>query len=342
MLVATCWGLAVPAAVDTIHVSNIVRAETRFINAGGHVLEVGSDSGVSAARCDAINQWDSAVASAAITRIPEFISVDSLPDARLPAILATARMPTFLGEPSLRSGTATLSEALSDRIILKRDDLISVDFASISNVRERTNDNVGSLSVSGPIDMSIFGEKFSTGLVFVSAPIGNADVCVVWARPESLEVMRAALPAVLSGDGTDVTVRDRIIRGQFNTDYVEQYSNRPLRSAWIASAIVLVVLWVMTLWTRRSVDGLYASVGANEIDRAIIRISEWLCILTVGGPSALVGGIMICSAFGVPLSLALQFIPPYVGASLCLATVLAITASALVRPKSTLAALKDR
>src|SRR5690606_2899440 len=73
---------------------------------------------------------------------------------------------------------------------------------------------------------------------------------------------RAALGAVLSGDGQDAVVSDRLITGEFAVDHAAAYVDRASRFGAVGAGALVGLVWSLVRWMRRSHDALYTTLGA--------------------------------------------------------------------------------
>src|SRR5699024_4437682 len=97
------------------------------------------------------------------------------------------------------------------------------------------------------------------------------------------EPARAALGAVLSGDGQDAVVSDRLITGEFAVDHAAAYVDRASRFGAVGAGALVGLVWSLVRWMRRSHDALYTTLGAGLGTRAVLRGTEWLVIALLGG-----------------------------------------------------------
>lgn len=111
--------------------------------------------------------------------------------------------------------------------------------------------------------------------------------------------------------------------------------------AWAAGAGVLVALWAVVQWTRRSRLAIYATFGAHPRARLTMQSTEWLVLSAVG--SAWGWGIATAFAIGLGADarVALVQVTGQVVATWCAASIGA-AALGLLPVGSLLDALKDR
>ncbi|MDX2342891.1 MAG: hypothetical protein QNL26_03490 [Acidimicrobiia bacterium] len=338
------WGLGAVAGLDAANVHETILAERQFVEAGGRILVAETPTGVDRQRCDALDSTDGVVAAAAVSRLPSFHQIRALPGSQIPVITATSGIDDLIGTAAPVGPQVALTLQLTERIGVgpgETIELIERDQA-IGAVTSADVVPTGPAVVSPPVDLSLLGDTYDTGLLIPVAPVGTADACFVWGEPTHLSALQGALPALLTRNGEEATVRTRLFEGEFTVDFQEQYNNRALRHAWVFASLVLTLVWLLLSWTRRSHDALYASVGAHASTRATIRITEWIVLATAGGIWATALGILLAAYRDVPTRLAGEFVARQTIAALALATALIAATSLLWRRASGLSALKDQ
>lgn len=350
-------GTGVPAVADVLDVDRIVTAEQRWVASGGRVLivehqETGS---VAAGPCEALNFQDGVVGAAAVTRHPETLALTSAPEAQITLITATPGIWDLLAtagsvELSTTAPVAIVPATLAERLGLRDGDVVHLVVGQgdegAASTEEAAGGTVGSELGRGPIpvavaDTTVLGEALSTGLILITTPTGQADECFVSLDATRIATARDTLGAVFAFEGVDAVVSDRLISGEFTTDYVATYTGRSLRYGPFAAGAVVGLVWALVRWMCRSHDALYTTLGAGPGSRAIIRGTEWLVVAVLGGLASFALTVATALADGADGSLAVEYAARFVGSSLLVATAI-IALTLLMKPPSVLAALKDR
>lgn len=292
MVVLSACVLAGITLADALTVSGLVANEKAWTAAGGHVLVVSNETGISGYDCERLNQAEGVTASVGIAISHERAALSNAPDSNLAVRGATAGLSGLLAsqvplDAVVIDHTTATDFGLTDgqRLALT---LTMVDEGAtepgapivVKSGERRATDGTRPIAVT---DLTILGEQHSSGIIWPIAASGSVDECLVWAAPGAKETLMSALPGLLPGSGDKPTVVDnRLIVGQFTRDYHAEYLTRSWRWVPLAGGAALGLIWVLIRWVRRSEDGLYQSLGAPRPQRALLRLIEWTLYCLAG------------------------------------------------------------
>lgn len=350
VIVLSACVLAGIALADALAVSSLVANEKAWTAAGGHVLVVSNETGISGYDCERLNQAEGVSGAVGIAITYERAALSSAPDSNL----------------AVRGATAGLSRVLTAQVPL---DAVVIDHATATDFGLTDGQRLGlTLTVvdegatepGAPIvvksgerrapdgtrpvavtDLRILGEQHSSGVIWPIAASGSVDECLIWAEPGAKEMLMSALPGLLPGSGDKPTVVDnRLITGQFTRDYHAEYLMRSWRWVPLAGGAGLGLIWLLIRWVRRSEDGLYQSLGAARPQRALLRLVEWTLY-------CLAGAALGYLAAGITMALLHPgaSMQPHLLRSIALGFAAAVAAGAvagLLPARNPLDALKDR
>lgn len=339
LLLLACWAGALPGAVDAATVSNLVAEEQRFLAAGGGVVIVSvRDGGVPALACERLDRAEGIEAAAALTHLGEPVTLSAARGGDMTVFAASATVWRLLRVEQSRSRDAIVPASIANRLGLTDGDWLHFERSPGTRAEWIPPEPVR-ITVA---DTQILGEQY-TGVLLpaVAGPETVADACVVTAEPAQLPALKTALTAALPGISGQPVVQDRLITGEFTTDYSAAYRNRPLQWAWLATGVLLGAVWLLMRWVRRADDALYATMGADATTRLLIRGTEWLLLAGLGGVWAVAGGTILALSLDAAFPIALTYVARHAAASLLVATAIVLLGQAR-RPRSLLADLKDR
>lgn len=347
-------GLSIPALIDALWVSDLVTAEREWVAAGGRVLVVTNEAagGVPRAACEATARIDGVEAAAALTRLSARAGLANAPEAGLVVVAAGEGISALLGTEPV-SG-ALIPPGLADDLGVETGDHLWVTRvpAATPNGPAAATGGAGAAGTDGPLpvgpiaigavaDASVLGESYESAVFLPVAAEGRAEACVVRAAPGYVEPLRDALPTILTSDGSDAIVADRLIGGAYARNFAAEYAVRGLRDAPWGVGGGIAALWLLVTWVRRGRDSLYATLGADWAARAVMRASEGLALLATAAALACLVTIGSLALVGADLPAVLP------GVAMCGVTaigiaVVGILACAVAPLGGALAALKDR
>ncbi|KSW29247.1 hypothetical protein [Cellulomonas sp. B6] len=333
----------VPVVADGLGLARLVADERSWVAAGGRMLVVTNDpaGGVDRAACESTARVEGITASASLRRLALRAGVPNAPDARIPLVAVSEGIGPVLGLHPSTDGVI-LPPELADGLGVRAGQTITLT-ADIDPQEPAgaTVLPVGPVPVAAVADTSVLGEDNAYAILLPTPAAGRAGACFVTADAGFLESVRAVLPTMLSADGQDAVVTDRLVNGEYSRDFSAEYATRGLVDAPWAVGASISLLWLLLVWLRRGRDGLYATLGADRATRAVIRVTEGAAL--VGTSMLLAAGTATAVlAVAVPDPLA---VAPDVVRHLTIVTsvaVLGVLVSAVLPLKSPLAALKDR
>lgn len=341
--------VAAPATVDSIQVAKIAAAEQAWLKAGGRVLIASNEKeGVSMEACETLGGIDGVEGAVAVTRQRGMAGTSAAPGATVSVTTVTAGISRFLRVDSIGDGAiiaASVEGAVgSGSWIELRPDLRASQGDQPESVTEsQARIPAEPVRVAMVSDLSILGDANAYGVLLPVAASGRADACFVRADAGYVEPLRKALPALLgrTAENAPTIVVDRLSGGAFARNYVTEFRQRTSAALAYLAGFALGVFWLMVRWMRRSQDGLYATLGADSVTKAVIRSTEWLVVILIGLFLGYVssGWIVVASGYSIREATPFMLRSMIVTASVASAVG---TLWFLVPHSDPLAALKDR
>lgn len=344
LVLLLAWAGGVPGAVDAATVSELVTDEQQFLSAGGDVLVVDNEptganpGGVPASACVSLADAEPVHATAALTRLRDPATPTSARGGDIATFAASGDLWGLLGMRDSPARDGILTASIAERLGVADGQWLALE-PSPGTLGERLPPTPIRVTVA---DTEPLGEAF-TGLLLPTTVAADpvADTCVVRAEPAALDTLRSTLPGLLARGPEPARAQDRLFTGEFTADPSAALAQRPTQWAWTATGILIGLVWLLIRWVRRSDDALYATMGADALDRLLIRGTEWVLLAALGSAWGLTGGVVLAMALDVPYTLALPYVFRHVAASFLLATAVVLLGQ-VRRSRSLLADLKDR
>lgn len=342
VIVAIAACIAVPGAADSVAVSKLIADEQAWIAAGGHVFVVTGAriadraNPVAAVACDRLTQLDGVVAAFAMLPDSGRGAFSHIPGGRVPVYTASPGVTRFLGAASTAGAPVIVTAGLASRTGVHNGEVVHV----------QGYNGLVATATSAPLtvriaDSTVLGEEYDGALLMPTLLTGDADSCFVRTDSAHYSAIQAALPALLAHEGQPAIAQPRLFSSQFTVDYTHAFEDRAFRWLWVAAASLLLLIWVITQWFRRSQLAIYATFGMRAASRQVMQVSEWAVLAAFGLPWGWGLGVVWALALGAsPETAVLQV------SSHAMLTILAATVAVVVvglRPTgSLLDALKDR
>lgn len=305
---------------NALDVSALVRAEQQWIDAGAFVFVVepgASDSaGVDVAICDRLAAAEGIEASFAVQVTDATAEPANAPGTRATIARTSPGVYAFLGatEPPDVGVLVTSDNAA-------RTGLIDGE-ATVFTVETHGTGQVSSVDATAVlVDATVLAESLSGTYLVPTDLTGPSSQCYVRTDAAHVEPVRDYLGSVLGGDdGAQAVVRPRLSETAHGIDFATAYRDRVLGWAWVAGAAVLVLLWSMAQWTRRTREAIYATFGARARARLIIQATEWLALSVVGLTWGWGIAMSFAIALGADIHVALVQVTANAGAIWCVAS----------------------
>lgn len=338
--IATC--IAAPGAADAVAVSDLIAEENAWIDAGGYVLVVSgarvdnSTNPVPAAACDQLMRIDGISASFAILAGSARGAFEHVPGGRAPVYAVSPGATTFLGAPPTLGAPVIVTTGLAQRTGVKDGE----------RVRLIGSEGLIATGRSEPLtvrvaDSNVMGEEYDGALLMPTMLTTDAQTCFVRTDAAHHAAVIAALPTLLAYDGQPAVAQPRLFASEFTVDFTSAYEDRAFRWLWIPSAALLLLVWMITQWFRRSQHAIYATFGMRAAPRLMMQVTEWAILVAIGLPWGWGLGIVWALAVGSRSEPALAMVSFHAVLTVLAASVAVIVVA--LRPTGTLLdALKDR
>lgn len=338
--VAAC--IAGPAAADASAVSRLIADEQAWINAGGHVFVVtgarteATENPIVSTTCDRLAQLDGVSAAFALRPVENRAAFSHIPGGRAPVYEVTPGAPAFLGSVAGLGAPVIVTTGLAQRTGVRDGETVRL-IESDGLVTSPPSDQL----VAQVADSAVMGEEYDGAFLVPTVWVGDARVCFVRTDSAHYSAVAAVLPTLLAYDGQPALVQPRLFSSEFTVDYAHAYEDRALRWLWVPSAVLLLLIWAITQWFRRSQLAIYTTFGMRTASRMTMQASEWAVLSAFGLMWGWGIGVTWALALGSRVDVAAALVSSHAAATL-------LTASAAVvlfgmRPTgSLLDALKDR
>ena len=340
--------VAGPAVIDAVTVAAAVTAEQRWVEAGGRVLVASNvKAGLSRAACERLGTVDGVEAAVAVARQPPAAGTAAVPGRSVPITAVTAGISRFLNLPPTEPGVIVSAKTANtigrgNWIILQTGDRPAATAAGTTG-RPAVPIPDRPLRVAAVADVSLLGDTYDYGVLLPVPATGLADECFVRTDAAHWRAVRNALPALFgpTTPSAPIVVTDRLASGVFARDYAAEYRSRPTARLAYFTGLAVGVLWLLMRWINRTQDALYQTLGASSGIRAMIRASEFACVMSVATVLGIGIALTTTLAMQQPVDVTLHFILR--SAVLTILSASAIAVGWLVLPQpNPLSALKDR
>jgi len=292
-LVTSGVGLA-----NVLDVSVLVDAEREWIASGAYVFVVepnpgNGDSAIDIATCDRLAQVEGIDASFAVRVTDAAAEPASAPGTRATLARTSPGIYAFLSVPPPTGSGMLVSESVAGQTGLADGETTTF---SIQSIQAATSEDV--LATVRRIDNRMLAESLEGSYLFPSEMTGDSAQCYVRTDAAHASDVRDYIAIALTPEqSSPAIVRPRLNESTNGLDFASAFTNRALTWGWAAGAAVLILLWALTQWTRRTRDAIYATFGAHARARLIIQMTEWFTLSTIG----LAWGWAIATAFAIGL-----------------------------------------
>ena len=261
------------AALEFSSTASLWAEVRRRDKAGLSVVIVSSESGLSAATCDAFNAR-SDVRSAGGFRDAGIDYLGTSPSIRFPtAEFTSGLLPIW--DPS-----SSISTSRSTGIVLGRA-LADDTGATTGTLLEPAR--LGLVQVGKILATTNRNELQAGWLLMATAPVGMIDEC--WIEWESGQEGpgRALATAAFAGAMGEISVHSLVALGDHARSLADEFSQRPGKALLpIAGLLAAVVLCLLT-WFRRAELALYRAVGTSRRELWLLCYMDTTILLLVGG-----------------------------------------------------------
>lgn len=318
-----------------IHQANDLLAfESDYRAAGGYLAIVAAQGGVSASQCEQLNGQPGIVAAggdrgegqATFTMAPGVLYQQYA----VTRDLLRVWDPSYVPEPPGATGAFLAGASLATELALRPG-------LSLARVGEPP------ATLAAVLDVGQRAPQAGRSLLEVIPPAGMLDECWVEFTPQAYAGGVGMLAAAFAtGDG-DPTVRPFAAQDQFTRDPAHELATRPQRQGWIAGAVLVIGVVVLTAWFRRADLGLYLALGTpRPLLTLMLAFETWL-LAAVAWSLGLLWALAIARATGHSITWGGVHLAVVTSASAAFAVVLAgpLLAS-LVARGNVAALLKDR
>lgn len=333
VIAAVAWACAAVGAADAVGVSETVRREREWIDAGAYVLRVqGTVRGeeqlpVPPTACEDLARVDGVHGTFWAVRRAAAGSFAHVPGGRFSVLEVSPGALAFLGVETPLVPTVLVSDGLARRTGVTDDSPVRVSGSDVLRARVAS--------------VAVLGDDFDGTLLAPSAPASRADMCFVRTDAGHVAAVTALASSELGWDGSDAVASPRLFENEFTVDFARAHEQRDLRWAWVAAGAVLALLWALVQWFRRSHTAIYATFGVTTAGRAVLQVSEWAVLAIAGLIWGWTLGVVGAVALGAEARFALTQVTAQAVPAVLLATALVVLLSA--RPTGTLLdQLKDR
>ncbi|MFT4157436.1 MAG: hypothetical protein QM630_05830 [Microbacterium sp.] len=286
-------GIAVGAGADALRVSDIVAQEQEWVSAGGRLLVVTDEEGISPGRCDVVGQQPAVIGAGATTNIALRAHLATSPDASLRVVGYSPGLVGILGLDSSSSTAILMSPDSARSLGVSTGSRVILESSGTSLAEPTTPSfTLDPLDVQVVSELERLGEEYGGAIFVPASATQTADTCLIEARAGSLEGVRSAVTALVGdGGGAPTLVQDRLVTSEFFTDFRRLYAHRDLAAGPWVLGILLGVFAALIRWIRRSDDALYELLGARRGQRIAIHVTQWIVTTLTG--AVLAFGLLI-------------------------------------------------
>lgn len=316
MMLAVAWVAGGAGLANAVEVSDLVRAERTWIDAGAHtvVVEPGSreDTGaVDAATCDRLTEVEGVAGAFAVRSTQSAAEPVAAPGTRATLTQVSPGIYAFFGLDAPAGASVLATPATLAPLGLHDGDSTTINVTAYDG----TGITVTGSAQVRVVDSPVLGDDVVGTWLLPDLLTGAASRCYVTADAAHLDAVRTYVSEALAApDGIPAVVRPRLADSAYGLDFATAYSGRPLAWASAAGAVFLTALGALVRWTRRSRLAVYATFGAHRRARMVIQLTEWVALSS----TAVVWGWAIAVILGIGLGSDVR------------ATVLQVTAHAVI------------
>lgn len=342
VVVAIAACIAAPAAADSVTVSRLIADERAWIDAGGHVFVVtgartaSRSNPIPAATCDRLSEIDGVSAAFALRPVGMRGAFSHIPGGRAPIYEVSPGATAFLGASSIEGAPLIVTAGLAQRTGVRDGEM----------VRVVGSDGLLATVTSGPLlvrvaDSNVMGEEYDGAMLVPAVLHGDASACFVLTDAAHYAAVDAVLPALLAYEGQPALAQPRLFSSEFTVDYTHAFEDRALRWLWVPSAVLLLLIWMITQWFRRSHLAIYTTFGMSTAPRLVMQVSEWLVLVAYGLPWGWGLGVVWALALGARPDTTAALVTFHAALTVLTATA-GVVLTGLRPTGSLLDALKDR
>lgn len=342
IILATAAVTAVAGIANSVEVSNLVRAETAWIEAGGftYVVEASggsADASISVVDCERLRDVDGVGSAFALAVTDSTAWPSNAPGTTSTFATASSGIWGFFDLTPMTGQTILVTPAVTKATGLQDGEDTVIAVAASRRADAQRTEAVRAIALDSPS----LPESLSGTLVSVELVNGRAQQCYVKTDAAHDEAVRGMLAGALAEGDSPASVRPRLSQNTYGVEFSTAYQARPLQWAWAAGAGVLGALWGVVRWTRRSRLAIYATFGADSRSRLVMEVAEWATLTGVGAVFGWATGLALSIGAGVDPEIAVVQTSGQVFAAWCAASIVTVVVS--LSPVGTLIdALKDR
>lgn len=271
-LVASLIGSLVLA--ELAFTDDLIMFTQQYERNGGYIAVATSSNGLSATRCEHLNDRIEIVAAGGVAE------TGSGRLATAPATLvSTAAVTTGMlsvWDPTSRQSTLTPGGSAVGRALATE---LSVRAGTTLNL-----DSTGPVPIGLVVDTEDRNPYVSRWLLTIRFPIGAVDECWVEFKPDTFGASLPYLQTLFSDAGQDLSVRPWITLDDFARNPTQELASRVQRFAWIlVTVLTSLIVWLM-IWFRRSELGLYRALGTTKSALLLLIQSEIVTVVALALP----------------------------------------------------------
>lgn len=341
VVITTALVVAGVGLANAVDVSRLAAAERDWIHAGGYTYVVepaSTEAGISVQACERLSDIDGIEGSFALSVTGRAASVSSAPGTRATWIRVSPGVFNFfsLNSPVGPSVIVTPDIAASIALADGEHTMITVSRSGAADLLDTSP--VTATRLTSPL----LGDDLSGAFLAPELLTGTAQQCYVQTDAGHVESVGVYLATALSSSPTaPASVRPRLPENTYGVDFATVYDDRLLGWSWVAGSVVLVALWSVIQFARRSRLAIYATFGAHARARLTMSFTEWAALTTLGAIWGWAWSLALTIGLGADIRIALTQTIWHTIATCAAAGVGAILVGA--RPVGTLLnSLKDR
>lgn len=343
VVVVVAWLCAAPGAADAVVVSDLVRQEQAWVQAGAFVYRVegsapdGVRNPVPVGACERLAQADGVQGAFSARRDQANARLARVPGGQVSLVHVSPGAVGFFGSTDDPRGVALLTAGLAERTGSVEGEPVRV-LRSAGPGAAPTSSDLLRVRV---VPTTQLGEDYDGVLMVPTALEQTADACFVRTDPAHAAAVEELLPSALAWDGLPAKAASRLFEGEFTVDFTTAYQDRTLRWGWLACGLLGGLVWALVQWFRRSQTAIYATFGMRAAPRLLMSAAEWVVLGVWGGIWGWSLGVAGALALGAASAQAVRQVTWHTALTLVVATAVAVVVG--VRPTGTLLhQLKDR
>lgn len=230
-------------------VGDALALEQRFVDGGGYVAVVASESGLDAAVCDRLRHHREVLGSGGFAAAGTVTSTTSPRVAFQHTHITSGLVTVWDADARLTPGSYIVGQAAADEL-----GLLPGSWLDLEDVGRATVD---------VIDPGARNDFASRAIMDVVPAAGTLAECWVEFRPSSFTAGLAVLPAMFAAD--EPQVRRALDRGELADDPGARIVSRATRFGWVPAAIVAAAVIGLTSIVRRPETAVYRAFGLSRL-----------------------------------------------------------------------------